>query len=202
MAVSLVLCDRSQDMVRAWRSAFPEESGVRILNQNILATPADALAIPANSFGYTDGGIDMAISREIFDWGLQDRLRTTIDTRHHGELLVGQAVVMPTGSGRVHHVIVAPTMRVPEDISDTVNVYLAMRAILLAADDYNSTAEPGQSIRTLAVPGLGAGVGKMPPVRAAQQMWMAYRSVVMGDREWMRSLEKQVIQHRKLREKS
>ena len=65
MAVSLILCDRSPDMVNAWRNVFPDESGVRVLNQNILTVPADALAVPANSFGFTDGGVDLAISREL-----------------------------------------------------------------------------------------------------------------------------------------
>ncbi|HEU5090571.1 MAG TPA: hypothetical protein VFT99_24125, partial [Roseiflexaceae bacterium] len=103
MAVSLLLCDRSPDMVNAWRNVFPEESGVRVLNQNILTVPADALAVPANSFGFTDGGVDLAISREVFDWGLQDRLRDTITRQYHGELLVGQALVMPTGSQRLRY---------------------------------------------------------------------------------------------------
>ena len=31
-----------------------------------VALTLDALAVPANSFGFTDGGVDMAISREVF----------------------------------------------------------------------------------------------------------------------------------------
>ena len=199
MAVSLLLCDRSPDMVNAWRNVFPEESGVRVLNQNILTVPADALAVPANSFGFTDGGVDLAISREVFDWGLQDRLRDTIMRQYHGELLVGQALVMATGSQRLRYVVVAPTMRVPEDISATSNVYLAMRAILLACDEHNRAAKAiNEQIRSVAIPGLGAGVGKMPAERVAFQMWNAYRVLVQGDTEWTTSLEKQSAQHRKM----
>jgi O-acetyl-ADP-ribose deacetylase (regulator of RNase III) len=199
MPVSLILCDRSAEMVRAWRDVFPDESGVRILNQNILTVPADALAVPANSFGFTDGGVDLAISREVFDWGLQDRLRDVITREHYGELLVGQALVMTTGTQRLRYVLVAPTMRVPEDISATINVYLAMRAILLAADTHNQAAkQASEQIRSVAVPGLGAGVGQMQPDRVAYQMWIAYRGLVMGDNEWSRTLEKQAEQHRKM----
>jgi len=203
MPVALTLCDRSPEMVQAWRRYFPAESGVKIANQNILTLPVGALAVPANAFGFTDGGVDMAISKEVFDWGLQDRLRKEIERHHGGELLVGQAMVMPTGSARFRYIIVAPTMRVPTDVADTVNAYLAMRAILLAADAHNRAVrdQATERIKSVAAPGLCTGVGKMPPERAAYQMWMAYRSIMMGDLEWARSLEKQIEHDRKLRER-
>jgi O-acetyl-ADP-ribose deacetylase (regulator of RNase III) len=163
----------------------------------------NALAVPANAFGFTDGGVDMAISKEIFDWGLQDRLRKLIEQHHGGELLVGQAMVMPTGSARFRYVIVAPTMRVPADVGGTVNAYLAMRAILLAAEAHNRAmqARTPERIKSLAVSGLCTGIGKMPPDRAAYQMWMAYRSIAMGDLEWTKSLQKQSEHDRKMRER-
>jgi O-acetyl-ADP-ribose deacetylase (regulator of RNase III) len=137
MAVALTLCDRSEEMVRAWQRYFPLDLGVRIVKGNILTLPVEALAVPANSFGYTDGGIDLTISREIFDWRLQERLRAVIDRQYAGELLVGQALVMATGSDRFRYVVVAPTMRVPGDVSATINAYLAMRGILLAVEAHN-----------------------------------------------------------------
>src|ERR671931_475365 len=137
MPVSLTLCDRSPELVQAWRRYFPSDSGVKIVNQNILTLDVDALAVPANAFGFTDGGVDIAISKEIFDWRLQDTLRGLIDREHGGELLVGQALVMPTTSARLRYVVVAPTMRVPPDVSDSVNAYLAMRAILRTVAAHN-----------------------------------------------------------------
>jgi O-acetyl-ADP-ribose deacetylase (regulator of RNase III) len=203
MSVPLTLCDRSPELVRAWRGYFPPDSGVKIVNQNIMTLNVDALAVPANAFGFTDGGVDMTISKEIFDWGLQDKLRRLIEQRHGGELLVGQAMVMPTGSSRFHYVVVAPTMRVPGDVGGTVNAYLAMRAILLAADAHNRAVRdrPAERIRVLAVPGLCTGTGKMPPERSAFQMWVAYRSIIMGDLDWTQTLEKQVEHDRKMRER-
>jgi O-acetyl-ADP-ribose deacetylase (regulator of RNase III) len=203
MPVSLTLCDRSTELPQAWRRYFSDESGVKIANQNILTLDVDALAVPANAFGFTDGGVDMAISREIFDWQLQDKLHALIEREHGGELLVGQALVMPTGSSRFRHVIVAPTMRVPADVSDTVNAYLAMRAILRTVESRNRAmrGRPAGQIRALAVPGLCTGTGKMLPERAAFQMWMAYRSVVMGDLDWTKALETQVAHDKKMRER-
>jgi O-acetyl-ADP-ribose deacetylase (regulator of RNase III) len=203
MPITLTLCDRSPELVRAWRGYFPLDSGVKIANQNILTLNVDALAVPANAFGFTDGGVDMAISKEVFDWGLQDKLRQQIKQHHGGELLVGQAMIMPTGSSRFRYVVVAPTMRLPADVSGTVNAYLAMRAILLAAEAHNRAMDdrPAERIRSLAAPGLCTGTGKMLPERAAFQMWMAYRSIVMGDLEWSQTLEKQTAHDRKMRER-
>jgi O-acetyl-ADP-ribose deacetylase (regulator of RNase III) len=203
MPVAITLCDRTTDLVQAWKRYFPDESGVKVANQNILTLPVDALAIPANSFGFTDSGVDMAISQEIFDWRLQDTLRLQIDRDHDGELLVGQALVLPTKSTRLRYVVVAPTMRLPTDVSGSVNAYLAMRAILRAVEAHNRANKPtpAEQIRSLAVPGLCTGTGKMPAERAAYQMWTAYRSVIMGDLEWTKSLEKQLEHDRKMRQR-
>jgi len=203
MPVSLTLCDRSPDMITAWRHYFSDDSGIKIANQNILTLNVDGLAVPANSFGFTDGGVDMAISREVFDWRLQDKLYAQIEREHGGELLVGQALVMATGSSRFRYVVVAPTMRVPNDVSGTVNAYLAMRAILRTVEAHNRAmrATPAEQIRALAMPGLGTGTGAMPPDRAAYQMWMAYRSVIMGDVDWTKALDKQVAHDKKMRSK-
>lgn len=202
MAVSLILCDKSLDMVRAWRLQFPDELGIKIVQQNLLTVAADALVVPANSFGFTDGGVDVAVSGAIFDMGLQDRLRQQIDAEYAGELLIGQALIVATGSPRIRQVVVAPTMRVPEDVSGTVNAYLALRGVLLAVERHNQrSARNEDRINSLAVPGLCTGVGKMPYERAAYQMWLAYRTVVLGEVEWSRALDKQVAIHKKMRER-
>lgn len=201
MTVALTLCDRSAEQVQAWRRYFPDESGVKVAKQNVLTLPVDALAVPSNAFGFTDGGVDLAISKEIFDWGLQDTLRLLIDREFDGELLVGQAIVMPTNSSRLRFIVVTPTMRVPADVSDTVNAYLAMRATLQAVDAHNraNKAMAGNQIRSLAIPGLCTGTGKMPAERAAFQMWMAYRNVILGERDWTKSLEQQIDHDKKMK---
>jgi O-acetyl-ADP-ribose deacetylase (regulator of RNase III) len=106
-------------------------------------------------------------------------LRELLAERHFGELPVGQAVVVPTGHESIPFLVSAPTMRVPSSISRTVNVYLAFRAALIAVIAHNGA--DGPPIGSLLVPGLGTGVGDMPPARAARQMKLAYRTIIKGD---------------------
>ncbi|MFK7969859.1 MAG: hypothetical protein AB8F95_05800 [Bacteroidia bacterium] len=49
---------------------------------------------------------------------------------YYGEILVGQADIIPTDSEVFPYLISAPTMRHPMTIARTPNVYLAFRAIL------------------------------------------------------------------------
>jgi O-acetyl-ADP-ribose deacetylase (regulator of RNase III) len=100
-----------------------------------------------------------------------------IHQHHFGELPVGQAIVLPTQDTTIPFLVSAPTMRVPGDIADTVNVYLAFRAALIAVLDHNRAGNP---IRTLLVPGMGTGIGQVPAGRAARQMRHAYDVVIGG----------------------
>jgi O-acetyl-ADP-ribose deacetylase (regulator of RNase III) len=92
-----------------------------------------------------------------------------------GELLVGQSILLETGDKTVPYLISAPTMRVPTNfnIDTSVNAYLAMKAILIRAK-----SEP--KITSVAVPGLCTGVGRMQPMIAARQMFIAYEEIVLG----------------------
>jgi O-acetyl-ADP-ribose deacetylase (regulator of RNase III) len=99
----------------------------------------DAIVSPANSFGFIDGGIDLAYSLR-FGWSVQERLRQRLRPEHDGELPVGQAIIVPTDHADIPFVISAPTMRIPMDVSTTVNAYLAFRAAIRAAREHNRTA--------------------------------------------------------------
>jgi O-acetyl-ADP-ribose deacetylase (regulator of RNase III) len=137
----------------------------------------DAVVSPANSFGFMDGGLDYALS-ERFGWGLQQRLQQAIARRPLKELLVGEAMVLPTDDPDVPCLISAPTMRVPMHLRQSVNAYLAMKAILAAALGHAGSPP----IRRVAIPGLGTGCGRLDVETAAWQMWTAYREVVLN--EW------------------
>jgi O-acetyl-ADP-ribose deacetylase (regulator of RNase III) len=158
----------------AWRAAFKSVPGAHVVEEDILSGHADAIVSPANSFGYMDGGIDLAY-RNFFGHQLQVRLQERIHEQFFDELVVGHATIILTGHEAFPHLISAPTMRVPERIGDTVNVYPACRAALIAVLEYNrGSAQPIASLRT---PGLGTGVGGMTPKRAAFQMRSAFDAV-------------------------
>ena len=168
------LRDISEEVTSAWELAFASVPEVHVTCGNIFEYPADAIVSPANSFGYMDGGIDAAFVG-YFGAPLEVNLRARINEQHYGELPVGQAIVLLTGNSKIPFLVSAPTMRVPADISETVNVYLAFRAALIALLAHNHMGNP---IRTLLVPGMGTGIGQVPPERAARQMRLAYDAVL------------------------
>jgi hypothetical protein len=76
-------------------------------------------------------------------------------------------------------------MRVPgDDLSGTINAYLALRAAFAAVFDHN-TGNP-RPIGSLGVSGLGTGIGRMSPDESARQMRAAYDMIVGGG--WKRIL--------------
>ena len=58
-------------------------------------------------------------------------LDALIFKHHHGELLVGTAEIVESGDKGIPFLIAAPTMRVPMIQGETVNAYLAARAVFL-----------------------------------------------------------------------
>lgn len=186
MGIEIHLCALDPAMARAWSKHFGSQPDVWIHGSDILAKQADAILSPANSFGFMDGGIDLAYSH-FFGWDLQERLQDTLRREHSGEIPVGNAVVVPTHHSNIPFLVSAPTMRVPDNIAETVNVYLAFRAALLAV-------KTSVGIRSLLSPALGTGIGCMPVERAARQMYAAYAEVVLGEAQW-RSSARGVLQH-------
>jgi O-acetyl-ADP-ribose deacetylase (regulator of RNase III) len=124
-----------------------------------------------------DGGIDAVYTYQLGPQ-VQERLRSLLAEHHGGELPVGQAVLVPTGREEIPWCISAPTMRVPADVSETVNAYLALRAALRAVLAHNAAG--GQPIRSVLCPGLGTAVGHMPPARCARQMKEAWVRTILG----------------------
>jgi O-acetyl-ADP-ribose deacetylase (regulator of RNase III) len=179
--VKIFLRDRKPELTEAWGEYFAGVAEVEVSTGDIFAdisgVRADAIVSPANSFGFMDGGIDLAYS-EHFGWDLQERLQTILRSDHDGELPVGQAVIVKTHHSAIKYLISAPTMRVPMPVADTVNAYLAFRAALQAAREYNRS-RPG-AIESILCPGLGTTTGRISPERCARQMYAAYANIVLG----------------------
>jgi len=107
-----------------------------VLEDDICIAECNAVVSPANSFGFMDGGLDRALS-ERFGWQLQERLQKIIAKRPLGELLVGEALTVDTGNRSISWLICAPTMRVPMKLRQSINAYLAMKAILVAVSSHS-----------------------------------------------------------------
>jgi O-acetyl-ADP-ribose deacetylase (regulator of RNase III) len=172
---SILLVDRHPPLCRAWVEAFASFDYVEVVEGDFFARDADAMVSPANSFGIMDAGLDLAI-REELGVTIQSMVQKAILERHHGELAVGAAEIVPTLHERWPWLVVAPTMRVPENIGTTLNAYVAFRAILLAIARHNGS-NSGKRIRSVLVPGLGTGIGRLDPRRCAAQMRMALDQV-------------------------
>ena len=173
--------------------------GLTIHHGSILDITCDALVSPANSFGFMDGGVGALYLRR-FGKNLQQRVQQTIAEHRHGELLVGAADVVETGDPAIPFLIVAPAMRAPMTLTDSVNPYLAARAVLLLTQHgrFRGGQHQGVPIRdlikTVAIPGLGTGVGDIGPYTCAHQVRAAIEQVWLGlptaPRTWAEASER------------
>lgn len=171
-----MLCAVHESMTSAWREIAAERPGIHVHEGSILDIGTDAVVSPANSFGLMRGGVDAAYSTA---WPtIEQRVRSAILAFHGGELPVGEAVVVPTGAVKPGWLFSAPTMRDPSTVlpADTVHPYLAARAVFRMWR--GGRVEDGRPvrrvIRSIALPGLGTGIGGVPPMTCARQVAAAW----------------------------
>jgi O-acetyl-ADP-ribose deacetylase (regulator of RNase III) len=169
----IILIDRSSALVDRWKEQFSDCPGVEAVAGDYFHRNADAIVSPANSFGIMDGGIDLAI-RDQLGFTVEASLQAVIVEKHHGELPVGCAEIVPTGDPRWRYLVAAPTMRIPEPIPFTINSYLAFRAVLVAVENHNKNAGRPE-IDSLVCCGLGTGIGQVGVNKCAMQMRAAYQ---------------------------
>ena len=171
-------------LAQAWQRWCGDLPFVSIHQGSIFDIATDAIVSPANSFGFMDGGIDR-LYLEQFGHSLQDRVQTQIKQDHAGELLVGAATIVETHDKTIPFLIAAPTMRVPLALESSINPFLAARAVFLLIRDgmIPSGKYAGEPVRdhvkTVSLPGLGTGVGRVPPVQCAKQVRAAIEDIVM-----------------------
>ena len=169
----------------AWEKHCGDLDCVEVFRGSILEVNCDAVVSPANSYGIMDGGID-ATYYFHFGEAVERAVRSTILEHHAGELLVGAADIVETGSLCVPYLIAAPTMRVPMKLGDSVNAYLAARALILLVTRGRFRAgtfagEPiADHVRRVALPGLGTGVGGLPYETCAAQVRRAIEDFLLG----------------------
>ncbi|XAI96517.1 Appr-1-p processing protein [Microcystis phage Mae-JY35] len=156
--MKIYLRDRNAMLCAEWATRIPSAD---VEQGDIFARPAEAIVSPANSFGFMDGGIDLAYSQR-FGWDVQARLQGIIRDEFDGEILVGQAVTLPTFDEDFPHLICAPTMRIPKIIEDPNAIYLATRAAIRCAVK--------SGFDSILFPGMGTGCGQVKPEWAAAMM--------------------------------
>jgi len=183
--MNIILTSVEAELARAWERFCGDLDCVTVHHGSIFDLSCDAVVSPANSFGFMDGGIDMLYS-QYFGWHVQERLQEMIAEKHHGELLVGTAEIVETDNPDLPFLIAAPTMRVPTILRDSVNPYLAARAVLLLvkhgvfAGGTYAGERVSDYVDTVAFPGLGTGVGRVGPNTCAHQVRAAIDDVLLG----------------------
>lgn len=171
--MKIQLIDRNKEMCNQWNLHFKDCKDVITHCGDFFSLKTDCVVSPANSFGYMDGGLDMVISRKL-GWQVQEKLQKQIQEKYFGELLVGQAELVETDFAEIPFCISAPTMRVPLILKDTVNVYLASKAIFYLL-------KKESRIKTVTISGLGTGVGQVPYDVCAKQMKQAYTDIWLNE---------------------
>lgn len=171
--MKLAIRDRNVLLIKAIAEEIECEGAENVTCEvaDIFKEPAEAVVSPANSFGYMNGGID-CVYCERMGWHLHDDAQAHIkNTCPWNELLVGQATRIPTKVEEPFKwLIIAPTMRMPGMQIHSSNVFLAARAATFCALSFHT--------ETLVMPGLGTGVGRVPPDLAAQGMIYGYMAAL------------------------
>lgn len=168
----------------------------KIINVKYITGNNIAFISPANSFLFMNGGIDNVYSREMWDYieGILKIILRNIDHFNKAGkpyLPVGSAIINPVGDSisnniknlidnvnpteRItNYLISAPTMYLPQDVSQTNNAYWAFYASLKVIQ------KSGYKVDTLVVPGLCCGYGNMDPAEVARQINQAYQDFNNG----------------------
>ena len=115
-----------------------------------------------------DGVIAKLLSSS--EHSMQDRVQKAILETFQGEQPVGTCLIL-SAFASADYLAYAPTMRVPQNSSKSLNAYLAFRAVLLAVVKFRP------KVKSLVCTAFCTGAGHMPPVVAATQMRLAWDSV-------------------------
>jgi len=179
MGLHITFCDMNQDVVEHLWNIFADISNVDITQDDILSGTVDAVVSPGNSFGLMDYGLDKIMKKRFC---IEKRLQEIIKDVYYGELPVWQAAIIDTGDTDIPYLISSPTMRVPMKLErETLNIYLATRAIFIAILQHNNNVAAEQSkIHTVRIPWMWTWAGRFPLDLAAKQMKYAYEAVMLN----------------------
>ena len=176
--MNIKIIDINKEYCEIFKVIFKDYENVEIINSSLEDYQGnyDCIVSPANSFGLMDGGFDLAITKK-FGEQLMERVQGRIIEDYAGLQPVGTSFIISTTDEQHPYLSHTPTMELPWDISRTFNVYLAMKATLLAIEDHNLTSPDSNIIKTALLPMFGGGCGNVNPYSIAKQMKLAYEHV-------------------------
>ena len=177
MNTKIHLVDRNESVVKAWKTEFITYDNVQPHQDDIMnwAEKVDVFVSASNSLMFFDGGSDIAY-QQIFD-NVDQMMKEWIRQYNFKDEFggyffpVGAATIRPIKDKRL---ICCPTMLLPQDVSETENAYHAFKLILEVIDKQE------QKIKSVLIPGLCCGYGKMSPEVSAKQMRAAYDDHMAG----------------------
>jgi O-acetyl-ADP-ribose deacetylase (regulator of RNase III) len=120
---------------------------------DITQINCDAIINPANSYGYMGGGVAGFIKRV----GGKEIEKEAVNK---APIMIGKAIVTTASNLPCKYVIHAPTMKKPAIRTSLINIERATYAALKLAEELG--------LRCIAIPGMGTGVGKISPLKAAK----------------------------------
>ncbi|MGQ0810754.1 MAG: macro domain-containing protein [Nitrospiraceae bacterium] len=127
---------------------------ITVIQGSILDVEAAVIVNAANSHGLMGGGVAGVIKRAA-------GIEVEEGARSQAPIPVGTAVLTSGGKTRFRGIIHAPTMPEPAMRIPAQNVALATKAALALAD---------KGFASIAIPGMGTGVGGVAPHDAAEVM--------------------------------
>jgi O-acetyl-ADP-ribose deacetylase (regulator of RNase III) len=134
---------------------------ITVVQGSILEVQAQVIVNAANSLGIMGGGVAGVIKRAA---GVEVEREAVAQA----PIAVGNAVLTSGGKTKFRGIIHAPTMARPAMRIPAVNVGQATKAALTLADERGFTS--------LAIPGMGTGVGGVAHAEAAAEMVQAIRA--------------------------
>ena len=169
--IQFIVVGLKKEILDDLQKSFQDLPNFEFRRTNILqVTQADCIVSPANSYGLMDGGVDGPIN-----YGLNyidaRIVRPYIQKYFYGEQPVGTCVIFETGQNNYRYLAHTPTMRIPTDVSNTQNPYLAFRALLRELLNHNKKYN---NIKTVLMTGFCTGAGNFSADKAGKQMRIAY----------------------------
>jgi O-acetyl-ADP-ribose deacetylase (regulator of RNase III) len=134
---------------------------ITVVHGSILDSDTQVIVNAANSLGLMGGGVAGAIKRAA-------GAEVEREAAKHAPIRVGKAVLTSGGKTKFRGIIHAPTMPEPGMRIPAQNVALATKAALTLADE--------KGFESIAIPGMGTGVGGVAHADAARAMVEAVRS--------------------------